>query len=52
MHEPARNAHAKLKAVARTDNPYSLIAIFGRGHLAIKAGGFMRKGVHPWKWSH
>jgi hypothetical protein len=38
VHEPARNAHAKLKAVVRTDNPYSLIAIFGRGHLAIKAG--------------
>ncbi len=52
MHEPARNAHAKLKAVARTDNPYSLIAIFGRGHLAIKAGVFMRQGVHLWKWSH
>jgi hypothetical protein len=28
----------RLEAVAGTDNPHSLIAIFGRGHLAIKAG--------------
>jgi hypothetical protein len=32
-------AHTKLEAVAGADNPYSLIAIFGRSHLAIKAGG-------------
>jgi hypothetical protein len=32
-------AHTPLEAVAWTDNPYSLIAIFRRGHLTIKAGG-------------
>ncbi len=32
-------AHMKLEAIAGADNPYSLITIFGRGHLAIKAGG-------------
>jgi hypothetical protein len=32
-------AHTRLEAVAGADNPYSLITIFGRGHLAIKAGG-------------
>jgi hypothetical protein len=32
-------AHTRLKAVTGADNPYSLITIFGRGHLAIKAGG-------------
>jgi hypothetical protein len=31
-------AHTRLEAVAGADNPYSLITIFGRGHLAIKAG--------------
>jgi hypothetical protein len=31
-------AHIRLKAIAVADNPYSLIMIFGRGHLAIKAG--------------
>jgi hypothetical protein len=31
-------AHILLEAVAGADNPYSLIAISGRGHLAIKAG--------------
>jgi hypothetical protein len=29
----------RLEAIAGADNPYSLITIFGRGHLAIKAGG-------------
>jgi hypothetical protein len=28
-----------LEAVAGANNPYKLITIFGRGHLAIKAGG-------------
>jgi hypothetical protein len=32
-------AHTQLEAVAGADNPYNLIAIFGKGHLAIKAGG-------------
>jgi hypothetical protein len=32
-------AHIRLEAIAGADNPYSLITIFGRGHLAIKAGG-------------
>ncbi len=32
-------AHTKLEAIAGADNPYSLITIFGRGHLATKAGG-------------
>jgi hypothetical protein len=32
-------AHTRLEAIAGADHPYSLITIFGRGHLAIKAGG-------------
>jgi hypothetical protein len=32
-------ARTRLEAVAGADNPYSLISIFGRGHLSIKAGG-------------
>jgi hypothetical protein len=32
-------ASTRLEAVARADNPYSLISIFGRGHPAIKADG-------------
>jgi hypothetical protein len=32
-------AHTGLEALAGADNLYSLIAIFGRVHLAIKAGG-------------
>jgi hypothetical protein len=32
-------AHTRLEAIAGADNPYSLITIFRRGHLAIKAGG-------------
>jgi hypothetical protein len=32
-------ACTRLEAVAGADNPYSLISIFGRGHLAINAGG-------------
>ncbi len=32
-------AHTRLEAIAGADNPNSLVTIFGRGHLAIKAGG-------------
>ncbi len=32
-------AHTRLEAIAGADNPYSLITIFGPGHLGIKAGG-------------
>jgi hypothetical protein len=32
-------AHTRLEAIAGADNPYSLIPIFGREHLATKAGG-------------
>jgi hypothetical protein len=32
-------AHTRLEAIAGSYNPYSLITIFGRGHLAIKARG-------------
>ncbi len=32
-------AHTRLETIAGADNPYSFITIFGRGHLAIKAGG-------------
>ncbi len=32
-------AHTRLEAIAAADNPYSLITVFGRGHLVIKAGG-------------
>jgi hypothetical protein len=39
MCEQERNLpHYRLEAVAGTDNPYSLIAILGRGHLLCKAG--------------
>jgi hypothetical protein len=38
-------AHTRLEAIAGADNPYSLITIFGRGHLAIKAGGGVRDEV-------
>jgi hypothetical protein len=34
-------AHTRLESIAGADNPYSLITIFGRGHLAIKAGDAM-----------
>ncbi len=34
-------AHMRLEAIAGADNPYSLITIFGCGHLAIKVGGAM-----------
>jgi hypothetical protein len=34
--------------VAGVDKPYSLIARFGRGNLAIKAGGG-QLGMHLWK---
>ncbi len=32
-------AHTRLEAIAGADNPYGLITIFGRGHLAIKVCG-------------
>ncbi len=32
-------AHTWLEAIAGSDNPYSLITIFRRGHRGIKAGG-------------
>jgi hypothetical protein len=32
-------AHTRLEVIAGTDNPYSLITIFGRSHFVIKAGG-------------
>jgi hypothetical protein len=32
-------AQTWLEAVAGADNPYSLIAIYGRGHLIIQVGG-------------
>jgi hypothetical protein len=32
-------AHTRLEAVARADDPYSLIAVFRRGNLTFKAGG-------------
>ncbi len=38
-------AHTRLEAIAGADNPYSLITIFKRGHLAIKAGGAVRDKV-------
>jgi hypothetical protein len=39
-------ARTRLEAVAGADNPYSLISVFGGGHLAIKAGGavYVTKG--------
>jgi hypothetical protein len=39
IYVPKRDRQTRLDAVAGTDNPYSLIALFSRGHLAIKAGG-------------
>jgi hypothetical protein len=41
-------AHTGLEALAGADNLYSLIAIFGRGHLAIKAGG----AIYVTRWTH
>jgi hypothetical protein len=44
-------AHTRLEAIAGADNTYSLITIFGRGNLAIKAGagggGSVRHAVLP-----
>ncbi len=37
LREPMRDRQTRLDAVAGTDNPYSLIALFSRGHPAIKA---------------
>ncbi|OBQ32942.1 MAG: hypothetical protein AN484_27560, partial [Aphanizomenon flos-aquae WA102] len=34
-------AYSRLEAVAGAENPYSLIQIFGRGHLIVKAGAAM-----------
>ncbi len=31
-------AHTRLEAIAGADNPYSLITIFGRGHLPLRQG--------------
>jgi hypothetical protein len=43
-------AHTWLEAIAGADNPYSLITIFGRGHLAIKAGGAVYvTRCSPWR---
>jgi hypothetical protein len=41
-------AHTRLEAITGADNPYSLIIIFGRGPLAIKAGGavYMTRCCH------
>jgi hypothetical protein len=45
-------AHTRLEAIAGADNPYSLITIFGRGHLAIKAGGAVYvRGARRWRCS-
>ena len=40
-------AHTRLEAIAGTDNPYSLITFFRRGHLAVKSCGavYMTKCV-------
>jgi hypothetical protein len=44
-------AHTRLEAIAGADNPYSLITIFGRGHIAIKPGApYMSHGVHQWRY--
>jgi hypothetical protein len=49
-------AHTRLEAIAGADNPYSLITIFGRGHLAIKARGAVYitrcSPVEVLPWSH
>jgi hypothetical protein len=39
MRELNGDSSYKTGSHCRADNPYSLITIFGRGHLAIKAGG-------------
>jgi hypothetical protein len=47
-------AHIRLEAVARAGYPYSLIAISGRDHLAIKAEAtvyvarFVPLEIEPW----
>jgi hypothetical protein len=49
-------AHMRLEASAGADNPYSLVTIFGRGHLAIKARGDVYvtrcSPVEVIPWSH
>ncbi len=49
-------SHTRLEAIAGADNPYSLITIFRRGHLAIKAGGAVYvtrcAPVEVLPWSH
>jgi hypothetical protein len=49
-------AHMRLEAIAGADNPYSLITIFGRGYLAIRAGGAVYvtrcSPVEVIPWSH
>ncbi len=49
-------AHTRLEVIAGADNPYSLITIFGRGHLAIKAVGAVYvtrcAPVEVLPWSH
>jgi hypothetical protein len=47
LHQQEGDAHTRLEAIAGADNPYSLIIIFGRGHLAIKAGGAVCHKVLP-----
>jgi hypothetical protein len=43
-------AHTRLEAIAGADNPYSLITIFGRGRLAINAGGAVHeRGARRWR---
>jgi hypothetical protein len=42
-HEICQNrrkmAHIRLEAIAGADNPYSLLQVFGRGHMITKSGG-------------
>jgi hypothetical protein len=40
-------AHMRLVMVAGVENPYSLIAIFGWGHPAIKVG----RAVYVTRWT-
>ncbi len=45
-------AHMRLEAIAGADNLYSLITIYGRDHLAIKAGGAVySQDTHQWRSS-
>jgi hypothetical protein len=41
----------RLEAIAGVDNPYSLLQVFGRGHVISKSGGvaYVTRCNPPWR---